>query len=145
MMVPFKIVKGNLPKWQFIHTDWLIPVSTHFSCHIDSTFKGNKRSKNMLFRSLAPIRYFLYSTKTTKFRPLICPSARHWIVWKSYLQLRNCFKETVLRDRFQKLWQKLTDIGLNKGHDRVSNFSETPLIFKRHVTSSSGLMLTARR
>ncbi len=50
-------------------------------------------------------------------------------------------KMTVLWDRFQKCWQKVTDLGLHKGRDRVSNFLEAPLIFKWHVTSSSQIKL----
>ncbi len=45
-------------------------------------------------------------------------------------------KGTVLRDRFRKCWQKLTDLGLNKGHGWFLNFSEAPLIFSWNKTSS---------
>jgi hypothetical protein len=38
-------------------------------------------------------------------------------------------KGTVLRDRFRKCCQKLTDLGLNKGRGWFLNFSEAPLIF----------------
>ncbi len=47
--------------------------------------------------------------------------------WKTYHQPQ--VKGTVLRDRFQKVWRKLTDLGLNKGRGWFLNFSEAPLIF----------------
>jgi hypothetical protein len=45
------------------------------------------------------------------------------------LYSRLIFKGTVLRDRFRKCCQKLTDLGLNKGRGWFLNFSEAPLIF----------------
>ncbi len=45
-------------------------------------------------------------------------------------------KGTVLRDRFQKCWRKLTDLDLNKGRGWLLNFSEAPLIFGWNKTYS---------
>ncbi len=50
--------------------------------------------------------------------------------------LARLFKWTVLRDRFQKCWRKLTDLGLNKGRGWFLNFSKVPLIFSWNKTCS---------
>ncbi len=65
------------------------------------------------------------------------------LTWRNKMggRISSFFKGTVSWDRFQKFWQKFTELGLNKGHGWFLNFLEAPLIFKWQGTSSFRLML----